>query len=231
MTGATEHFLILVADIARFAGTTLPREYAEEEEPVSVPLHEKLGISHERLTRALLMIPKIDQDILHMSFVLGKRQQDIAAMMCRTQAAISYRIDRAAKRLRFVLSVPEFTEAELREMLGKALPHDRYRPQRIEIMVAMWRTTSQYRTAVSAGTSQGRVRHTVFRTTAILRKTAERDPSVKPAALWFGTLIDKRAWNALTEVAWNSARLARTPLAKKEAASGIRLRVVDAQKD
>lgn len=142
--------------------------------------------------------------------------------MRRTQAAISYKVKRALQRLRFLLTVPAFTEDELRSMLKRSPLNER----RTEIMVAMWKSTSQTVTARMTGAGQGRVRHIVFKTTALLREAAKTDPTVVPAAQWFGTLTDTRAWNALIDLSWTDDRAFASHGKKSEAGSGVRMRAI-----
>jgi hypothetical protein len=102
-------------------------------------------------------------------YIQKKKQADIAAIFEVTQAAVSYRLDRGLKRIKFLLSVPRLSEEELREDLPK-VP---FKPEDVDILVGMWHTTCQSVVAKQLGLTQGLVRHRFFVAVKVLEKRAE----------------------------------------------------------
>lgn len=135
-----------------------------------------------RFQRAVEQLPAMEQDLIHMRFTLLMRQEDIAIILCRSQAAISYRVERAIERLRYLISLPEFTEEELRADLGGV-----FGDIDIDIAVYLWRTGSQSEAARQLGFHQTRVAHRFGKFLRNLKAEAKLDPRLAKAALYFSS--------------------------------------------
>ena len=115
-----------------------------------------------RLERHLDRIPPAEADYLFLYFFKGKRQDDIAAIFGRTQADVSYRLNRGIERIRFLESLPEVSEIEVEETLAN-LRSPTGEPLisefNLRILLGMLRSTCQSAVARELGISQGKVRH------------------------------------------------------------------------
>jgi Sigma-70, region 4 len=168
-----------------------------------------------RIEPLLERIPEREADLILMYFVHGKRQADIATIFGVTQAAISYRLDRGIKRIKFLLSIPQVTK----EDLYRDLPHVmvwREQPDGtrmavypfqkknnvgidVDILVGMWETTCQSEVATRLKLTQGRVRHRFFKAVKILEDAAEENERFRPYHSIFSAIASKR-FNILREV-------------------------------
>lgn len=140
-------------------------------------------------------IPNKEADIVYLYFIVKKKQADIAEIFGVTQAAISYRLDRGIQRIRFLLSIPQVTEEEMRD----ALPGVPFKQIDVDILVGMWQTTCQSEVATRLGLTQGRVRHRFFGAVRILEVKAGEDSSFMKYHRVFSAIASKR-FNILREV-------------------------------
>lgn len=147
------------------------------------------------LAPLLSKIPVREADLLEMYYYRHMRQADIAHVFGVTQAAISYRIERALHRIMFLRSVPVLTEAEIR----RDIPRGPFKAIDVDILVGMWETTCQSAVALNLGLTQGRVRHRFFAAVRLLEKLALTNPLYEPYHQFFGA-ISKKNWNALRAV-------------------------------
>jgi len=170
-----------------------------------------------RVAPLLERIPEREADLIYLYFVHGKRQADIATIFGVTQAAISYRLDRGIKRIKFLLSIPQVAEEEMRRDLARVFPSQVHCPQGckgedcpicrgvgtiqvdVEILVGMWATTCQSEVAKRLCLTQGRVRHRFFKAVDRLTEMASDDETLKPYEQIFSTIRMKR-FNILREV-------------------------------
>jgi DNA-directed RNA polymerase specialized sigma24 family protein len=147
-----------------------------------------------RVEPLLDRIPEREADLIYLYFIQRKRQADIATIFGVTQAAISYRLDRGLQRIRFLLSIPQVTEEELRgDLPGIFSQID------VDILVGMWETTCQSEVASKLGLTQGRVRHRFFKAVKTLEKAAEIDERFEPYQKIFTAIAGKK-FNILREV-------------------------------
>lgn len=154
------------------------------------------SLHYETQIKPLLdKIPNREADIVYLYYVLRKKQADIAEIFSVTQAAISYRLDRGIQRIRFLLSIPQVTEEELRD----ALPGVPFKPIDVNILVGMWETTCQSEVASRLGLTQGRVRYRFFWAVRTLAKKAEEDDAFQRYHKLFSAISAKK-FNILREV-------------------------------
>ncbi len=151
-----------------------------EEENTSAPR------TYDMLKPFIDQLPDKEADIVHLYFVCRKRQADIATMFGITQAAVSYRLDRAIERLKYLVTVPQIGEDVLREALARV-----FQPLDVDILVGMWVTTCQSEVAKQLSLTQGLVRHRFFRAVKNLEKAAEKDPELADIARVYTTMANK----------------------------------------
>lgn len=167
-------------------------ERTAEEEEVETFL---VGADYESRIRPLLdRIPQREADLIYLYYIQKKRQADIAEIFGVTQAAISYRLDRGLQRIKFLLSIPQVTEEELRADLA-----DIFMAIDVDILVGMWQTTCQSEVATQLGLTQGRVRHRFFKSVSLLKDAAEKDEKYEPYHRIFSAISSKK-FNILREV-------------------------------
>jgi DNA-directed RNA polymerase specialized sigma24 family protein len=154
------------------------------------------GLDYESQIKPLLdRIPPREADLLFLYYIKKKRQADIAEIFGVTQAAISYRLDRGLQRIRFLLSIPQIDEEDMRDDLPK-VP---FKPLDVDILVGMWQTTCQSEVALRLKLTQGRVRHRFFRAVETLKTKADKDPMFQPYHKVFSSIASKK-FNILREV-------------------------------
>lgn len=154
------------------------------------------SLHYETEVKPLLdRIPTREADLIDLYYIKKKRQADIAEIFDVTQAAISYRLDRGLQRIKFLLSIPQITEAEMRETLPKVPLKD----IDVNILVGMWKTTCQSEVAAQLGLTQGRVRHRFFGAVRVLERKALEGPSFEPLYKVFSSIANKN-FNVLREV-------------------------------
>lgn len=139
-------------------------------------------------------IPAREADLIKLYYIDKKRQTDIAEIFGVTQAAISYRLDRGLQRIKFLLSIPQVTEQQLRKDLQVI-----FRDIDVDILVGMWQTTCQSEVAAQLGLTQGRVRHRFFKAVKVLEARASIEPAYEPYCRIFSAIASKR-FNILREV-------------------------------
>lgn len=139
-------------------------------------------------------IPQREADLIYLYFIQRKKQAEIAQIFEVTQAAISYRLDRGLQRIKFLLSIPQVTEEEIRRDLAPV-----FEDIDVNILVGMWETTCQSVVAERLDLTQGRVRHRFFNAVKALEKLAEQDEVFKNYAKIF-TSISNKKFNILREV-------------------------------
>lgn len=120
-------------------------------------------------------LPPREADFVELYFFRRVRQTTIAEMFNVSQPTICYRLQRAAARIKYLLSLPEVTPGEIERAMRSVLSDE----MDIKIMVGMADTTCQSEVAKSLGVSQGLVRHRFFRTLNRLRALEGMDKYVK----------------------------------------------------
>jgi len=100
------------------------------------------SITYEEIKPFLKRLPPREYDLVELYYVDKKNQKDIAKMFGVTQGAISSRLSRAKKRLKFLKDLPKITDYEIDERLGKL-----FDTMELEIIKFMMKTTCQSKTA------------------------------------------------------------------------------------
>jgi len=138
-------------------------------------------------------LPKREQDLLFMHFIMRKKQTELGIIFNRTQAAISYRIKKAICRLKFLLSLPLVSEDDIERDLA-----DVFDENDIAIMLGMFRHTCQTQVARDLGSNQCFIRHRFHKNIKILREQADYDDTYEPYYDLFVKIRDNT--NILREV-------------------------------
>lgn len=135
------------ADLERYTTQNVPRRR-------KIPPEKAWRL--ELMRRALQSIPPRELQMLYAVKVLNIEQEEIAGLYNVRQSNISYRLERAVKRIRLFTELTQITsETQLRRRLidlgiGEA---------GIRAVLGVVKTTSQSATAKTLGISQGSVRH------------------------------------------------------------------------
>jgi hypothetical protein len=132
------------------------------------PDPEDIAKEFAKLEPYLGRLPKREQDLLFMHFIMKKKQTELGIIFNRTQAAISYRIKKAIRRLKFLLSLPEVGEEDIQEDLAQIFDgHD------IAIMLGMFRHTCQTQVARDMDSNQCYIRHRFHKNIRIIKQHAD----------------------------------------------------------
>ena len=176
----------------------LEDDFDEEGDLSTKEMQEFLGEGNDyesKIAPLLERIPEREADLIYLYFIQRKRQADIAIIFGVTQAAISYRLDRGIQRIKFLLSIPQVTEEDLRRDLPGVFPQD----IDVDILCGMWETTCQSEVASRLELTQGRVRHRFFKAVKTLEKASDEDEVYEPYHQIFSAIASKR-FNILREV-------------------------------
>lgn len=119
----------------------------------------------ERVRSVLDQLPPREADFIDLYYFRQIKQTDIAAIFGVSQPTVCYRLQRAAARIQFLLSLPE-VEVDAEMLRSTGVLDD---PIDVDILVLMQRTTCQSEVAKQLGVSQGFVRHRFMRSIAKLR--------------------------------------------------------------
>jgi hypothetical protein len=163
------------------------------DEPLEEEEKEKIesilsSLHFETQVRPLLdRIPDREADLIELYYIRKKRQADIAEIFGVTQAAISYRLDRGLQRIKFLLSMPQVTEEDIRN----TLPNVPLKPIDVEILVGMWKTTCQTKVAAQLGLTQGLVRHRFFEALKVLKHKSSEDVVFEPFFRLYSSISNK----------------------------------------
>lgn len=166
-----------------------------------------------RLQLMLERIPPREADIIDLYFLMDKRQADIATIFGMTQAAVSYRLARGIKRIKFLLDIPDVSREQMQGDLsevfvvrtgGKEIQDGDPRTIDgihidVQILLHMWETTCQSVVAQQLNLTQGRVRHRFFKAVARLKEVASQNSKYEPYSQIFSKIAAKN-FNILKEV-------------------------------
>ena len=162
--------------------------------PEEIEAVNSVDVLEELVVPLLELIPAREADLIQLYYIEKKRQADIAEIFGVTQAAISYRLDRGLQRIKFLLSIPQVTEQQLRIDLRCI-----FTDIDVDILVGMWQTTCQSEVALQLGLTQGRVRHRFFKAVKTLEAEAAKDEKYAPYSQIFSSIANKN-FNVLRAV-------------------------------
>lgn len=104
-------------------------------------------------------IPAREADFLSLYYFQHMNQTGIAKLFGVSQPTVCYRLQRAAKRIRFLLELPDLPLDVVTEHMLNFFPD----PVDAWILIHMWETTCQSEAASRLGITQGKVRHRFMR--------------------------------------------------------------------
>ncbi len=168
--------------------------FEAQEDPV--PLKDEAvrvnGFTWADVERFLHRVPPIEADFMRLRLD-GLTQLQIATIFGVTQAAVSARLQKLAKRLQWLSTMPELVPADFKRDLGLVLTD-----REIEIMRSLYDTGSQGRTGEIFGITQGRVRDYFVRSLKSMRRAVEighpSSEAVRPYLTYFSDLTDNKHW-------------------------------------
>ncbi|HMB17628.1 MAG TPA: sigma-70 family RNA polymerase sigma factor, partial [Candidatus Paceibacterota bacterium] len=99
------------------------------------------NVTYEELMPFLSKLPEREQDLIELYYRYRKNQKDIAKMFGVTQGAISSRLSRAMKRLKFIRDLPKIEFEDIDSDLSNY-----FDGMEIEIIKCMMETTCQSKT-------------------------------------------------------------------------------------
>lgn len=135
-------------------GESIDDELSVSEEPEE----QVRSLEFDTIEPYLKRIPIREADLIQLYFQDKMKQEQIAKIFEITQAAVSYRLHRGIKRIRFLRTIPVL-EHDLFELeLGP-----KFNDQDRQILWLMYETTCQSAIAKTLNLTQGRVRHRFFR--------------------------------------------------------------------
>lgn len=120
----------------------------------------------DRVKSVVDKLPAREADFIEMYYFRNIKQTDIAAIFGVSQPTVCYRLQRAAARIHFLLSMPTIDSDELRKSVEALLPDD----IDVQILLLMYETTCQSEVAKRLGVSQGFVRHRFIRSLEKMRQ-------------------------------------------------------------
>lgn len=143
------------------------------------------SVSYEEMRPLLSLLPQREVDLIELYCKYQKNQKDIAKMFGVTQGAISSRLARARKRLKFIRDLPKIPDGELEEDLGSI-----FEPLELEILKCMMRTTCQTKTAEIINKrfdlkddkrrmTQVKVRHRFEKCVSLLESKTDENPELQ----------------------------------------------------
>lgn len=125
----------------------------------------KEGLDESELARLddimnlMSRISPVEADLVELHLLKGVPQGVLGQIFGYTQPNIHYRLERGKSRLKVLLDLPEFKESELRRLLSGFFTDKKD----IEVMVLMYKYSSQSKVAEVVGESQGKVRYRFMR--------------------------------------------------------------------
>ena len=142
---------------------------------VNEEVTEEGAIQMERVRSVMEQLPPREADFIDLYYFKKVKQTDIATIFRVSQPTVCYRLQRAAARIYFLLTLPEVGDDEVEKVSVNA----KLDPLDVRIMVLMQQTTCQSEVAKQLGVTQGFVRHRFLRSLSKLRQVEEAEPVVR----------------------------------------------------
>lgn len=128
----------------------------------------------ERVRGMLHLLPDREADFVELYYFRHINQTDIAEIFGVSQPTVCYRLQRATKRLQFLLELPDISKTQLTDAMTGIFDDD----LDVQIMLLMWETTCQSEAAGRLGVSQGLVRHRFLRSVRRLKGAGQEEAQV-----------------------------------------------------
>lgn len=114
----------------------------------------------DNVREVLDQVPPREADFIELYFFKRLRQTAIADLYNISQPSVVYRLQRGARRLRYLIEMPEYDRDQMEADLAAVVPDE----VDVKIMLGMVDTTCQSEVARDLGVTQGFVRHRFLRT-------------------------------------------------------------------
>lgn len=114
----------------------------------------------DNVREVLDKVPPREADFIELYFFKRLRQTAIADLYNISQPSVVYRLQRGARRLRYLIEMPDYDRGQMEEDLAEVVSD----PIDVKIMLGMVDTTCQSEVARDLGVTQGFVRHRFLRT-------------------------------------------------------------------
>lgn len=137
----------------------------------------------------LKRIPEREADLIQLYHQDRMKQEQIAKLFGITQAAVSYRLHRGIKRIRFLRTIPVLEYSEFEIELGP-----KFNEQDRQILWLMYETTCQSEIAKRLKLTQGRVRHRFFRSLEKIKGFIEEEAQELRIKLQMKTRTEETYW-------------------------------------
>lgn len=121
---------------------------------------EEGKIQLESVREVLDLVPPREADFIELYFFKRLRQTAIADLYNISQPSVVYRLQRGARRLRYLIEMPEYDRGQMEKDLAEVIED----PVDVSIMLGMVDTTCQSEVARGLDVTQGFVRHRFLRT-------------------------------------------------------------------
>lgn len=114
----------------------------------------------DNVREVLDKVPPREADFIELYFFKRLRQTAIADLYNISQPSVVYRLQRGARRIRYLIEMPDYDRGQMEEDLAEVVSD----PIDVKIMLGMVDTTCQSEVARDLGVTQGFVRHRFLRT-------------------------------------------------------------------
>jgi len=149
---------------------------------------------YKELNFLIKRLPKKEQDIFYLCFILGKTQKETATILNLTQGGVSHRTTRAKQRLKYLIETPVLRKARLFKDLKLIVPKQEERL----MLWNLYKTSCQTIAGESIGVSQSYVRHKL---TKYLKKLEEKQTSKRYYKYYKAfSLLAEDNFNVLKEI-------------------------------
>lgn len=143
------------------------------------------AVDQARVERELDRLDPYEADLIELALA-GCRQEDLGVVFDKTQAAISYRLNRGISNLVFLCRLPEVTTEEIETSLGPWLDK-----KDVSILLSFRATRNMHLTARTLRLNSGTVRFRIFKALEFL-EVMER-PEFKRSITFFRALCKRVA--------------------------------------
>jgi DNA-directed RNA polymerase specialized sigma subunit len=133
---------------------------------------EETLLEVEKIRPLLDKLPEREADFIELYYFRRINQTTIAQIFGVSQPTVCYRLKRATSRVKFLLDLPDITQAQVEEKVTQFLSD----PLDAQIMSLMFATTCQSEVAKRLGETQGKVRHRFIRAIQRMRLDDEMLP-------------------------------------------------------
>jgi hypothetical protein len=159
------------------------------------PTRQEFPFTIADVEKVLSRLPPREADMVRMYFLSRKEQKDIGKIFNVSQGDVFYRLNRAIRRIKFLLELPEITREQMEKDLKPILEDDLH----LEIMWGLYTTTSQTEVARQTQTSQGKIRYRFLKILKRIQDCADLNPKVYGVYVKAFEMI-KGSFNAVREL-------------------------------